>query len=86
MIVLEDLAVTNTVRNRTLAKAIADCGWGAFRAMTAYKAASYGADVRHSGSSGVQSAVRQEPQGVSPESLSFRAESRQVLPLLPRDR
>ena len=135
VIVLEDLAVTNMIRNRTLAKAISDCGWGTFRAMTAYKAARYGrhviiadrwypssktcsacghllaslslktrtwqcpscgirhdrdhnaaknilaaglavtggnpghacgADVRHSGSSRVQSAVKQEPQGVSP--------------------
>jgi putative transposase len=28
VIVLEDLAVTNMVRNRRLAKAISDCGWG----------------------------------------------------------
>jgi putative transposase len=102
VIVLEDLAVTNMIRNRTLAKAIADCGWGTFRAMTKYKAARYGrrviivdrwypssktcstcghvlvsvagvvpghacgAGVRHPGSSRVQSAVKQEPQGVSP--------------------
>jgi putative transposase len=135
VIVLEDLAVTNMVRNRTLATAISDCGWGTFRAMTGYKAARYGrrvitvdrwypssktcsacgyrladlsltirtwqcpscgtrhdrdhnaaknilaaglavaggnpghacgADVRHSGSSRVQPAVKQEPQGVSP--------------------
>ena len=135
VIVLEDLAVKNMVRNRTLAKAISDCGWGTFRAMLEYKAARYGrrvividrwypssktcsacgyllaslslktrtwqcpscgtrhdrdinaaknilaaglavaggnpghacgADVRHSGSSRVQSAVKQEPQGVSP--------------------
>ena len=135
VIVLEDLAVTNMIRNRTLAKAISDCGWGTFRAMTEYKAARYGrcvtvadrwypsskrcsacgyvlaslslktrtwqcpscgtrhdrdhnaaknilaaglavagdtlghacgADVRHPGSSRVQPAVKQEPQGVSP--------------------
>ena len=42
VIVLEDLAVKNMVRNRTLAKAISDCGWGTFRAMFGYKAARYG--------------------------------------------
>ncbi len=131
VIVIEDLAVTNMVRNRSLAKAICDCGWGTFRQMLAYKAAragrhvivtgrwypssktcsacghllaalslhtrtwqcpscrtrhdrdinaaknilaaglavaggnpgdACGADVRHSGSSRVQSAVKQEPQ------------------------
>ena len=135
VIAVEDLAVKNMVRNRTLAKAISDCGWGTFRAMLEYKAASYGrrviivdrwypstktcsacgyllatlglktrtwqcpscgtrhdrdinaaknilaaglavagdtpghacgADVSHSGSSRAQSAVKQEPQGVSP--------------------
>jgi putative transposase len=137
VIVLEDLAVKNMVRNHSLAKAISDCGWGAFRSMIEYKAAKYGrhvividrwypssktcsapgcghllaslslttrhwtcpscgtrhdrdinaaknilaaglavgardgadacgADVRHSGSSRVQSAVKQEPQGASP--------------------
>jgi putative transposase len=135
VIVLEDLTVTNMIRNRRLAKAISDCGWGAFRAMLEYKAARYGrrvividrwypssktcsacghllaelslgtrtwqcpscgtwhdrdhnaaknilaaglavaggnpghacgADIRHPGSSRVQSAVKQEPQGVSP--------------------
>ncbi len=34
VIVLEDLAVTNMVRNRSLAKAVSDCGWGTFRRMT----------------------------------------------------
>ena len=135
VIVIEDLAVKNMVRNRSLAKAISDCGWGTFRQMLDYKAAragrhlivigrwypssktcsacghllaalslstrtwqcpscrtrhdrdinaaknilaaglavaggnpgdACGADVRHSGSSRVQSAVKQEPPGVSP--------------------
>ncbi len=39
VIVVEDLAVTNMVRNRCLAKAISDCGWGTFRQMVEYKAA-----------------------------------------------
>ena len=131
VIVIEDLAVQNMIRNRSLAKAISDCGWGTFRQMLAYKTAragrhlividrwypssktcsacghlladlslntrhwtcpscrtrhdrdinaaknilaaglavaagtgadACGADVRHSGSSRVQSAVKQEPQ------------------------
>jgi putative transposase len=42
VIVLEDLAVRNMVRNRSLAKAISDCGWGTFRRMIGYKAARAG--------------------------------------------
>ncbi len=134
VIVVEDLAVKNMVRNRSLAKAISDCGWGTFRQMIEYKAAragrhlivigrwypssktcsvcgyllaslslstrtwqcpscrtrhdrdinaaknilaaglavgtdganACGADVRHVGTPPVQSAVKQEPLGVSP--------------------
>ena len=42
VIVIEDLAVTNMIRNRSLAKAISDCGWGTFRQMLAYKTARAG--------------------------------------------
>jgi putative transposase len=45
VIVMEDLAVRNMVRNHSLARAISDCGWGAFRQMTEYKAARYGRHV-----------------------------------------
>jgi putative transposase len=45
VIVLEDLAVKNMVRNRSLAKAVSDCGWGAFRRMVEYKAARTGRHV-----------------------------------------
>ena len=42
VIAIEDLAVANMVRNRKLARAISDCGWGSFRRMIEYKAARYG--------------------------------------------
>jgi putative transposase len=42
VIVIEDLAVKNMVRNRSLAKAVSDCGWGEFRRQLAYKAARTG--------------------------------------------
>ena len=37
VIVIEDLAVKNMVRNRSLARAISDCGWGEFRRQLEYK-------------------------------------------------
>jgi putative transposase len=42
VIVVEDLAVKNMVRNRSLAKAISDSGWGALRRMLEYKTAKAG--------------------------------------------
>jgi putative transposase len=42
VIVIEDLNVVGMVRNRRLARAIADCGWGEFRRQLAYKCAWYG--------------------------------------------
>jgi len=41
-IVIEDLNVAGLVRNRRLARAIADCGWGEFRRQLAYKCERYG--------------------------------------------
>ena len=152
LIAIEDLLVRNMVRNRHLARAISDCGWGEFRRQLEYKCERYGrrlvvidrwypssktcsacghlladlslstrqwrcpscgarhdrdinaaqnilaagravargspgdacgADVRHSGSSRVRSAVKQEPQPRGPESPSFRAGSSQVVDLDP---
>jgi putative transposase len=42
VIVIEDLAVANMVRNRRLARAISDCGWGEFRRQLEYKCQRYG--------------------------------------------
>ncbi len=41
-IVIEDLNVAGLVRNRPLARAISDCGWGEFRRQLAYKCTRYG--------------------------------------------
>src|SRR6516165_2128305 len=41
-IVIEDLNVAGLVRNRHLARAISDCGWGEFRRQLAYKCERYG--------------------------------------------
>ena len=145
VIVIEDLAVSNMVRNRRLARAISDCGWGEFRRQLEYKAAragrrlividrwypsskscsacghllaslnlstrawecpscgtrhdrdinaaknilaaglavsACGADVRHSGSLRVRSAVKQEPQPVTAGIPSSRAVSSQALKYL----
>jgi putative transposase len=45
MIVIEDLAVKNMVKNHRLARAISDCGWGEFRRQLAYKCQRYGRDL-----------------------------------------
>ena len=45
VIVLEDLAVQNMVRNHHLARAILDCGWREFRRQLKYKCDRYGRDL-----------------------------------------
>jgi putative transposase len=45
LIAVEDLNVAGLVRNRHLARAISDCGWGEFRRQLAYKCARYGRDL-----------------------------------------
>jgi putative transposase len=45
VIVIEDLAIQNMVRNRHLARAISDCGWGEFRRQLEYKCERYGRDL-----------------------------------------
>jgi putative transposase len=45
VIVIEDLHVSGMIRNRTLARAIADCGWGEFRRQLAYKCERYGREL-----------------------------------------
>jgi putative transposase len=45
VIVIEDLNVTGMALNRSLAKAVSDCGWGTFRRMIEYKAARGGRHV-----------------------------------------
>jgi putative transposase len=44
-IVIEDLNVAGMVRNRTLARAISDCGWGEFRRQLTYKCQRYGREL-----------------------------------------
>jgi putative transposase len=42
LIAIEDLPVRSMVRNRHLARAISDCGWGEFRRQLEYKCERYG--------------------------------------------
>ena len=45
IIVVEDLNVVGMVRNRRLARAITDCGWGEFRRQLEYKCQRYGREL-----------------------------------------
>jgi putative transposase len=45
VIVIEDLNVAGLVRNRRLARAISDCGWGEFRRQLEYKCQRYGREL-----------------------------------------
>ena len=45
VIMIEDLNVAGLVRNRRLARAISDCGWGEFRRQLAYKCERYGREL-----------------------------------------
>jgi putative transposase len=45
VIVIEDLNVSGMVRNRRLARAISDCGWGEFRRQLGYKCERYGREL-----------------------------------------
>jgi putative transposase len=45
LIVIEDLNVAGLVRNRHLARAISDCGWGEFRRQLACKCERYGREL-----------------------------------------
>ncbi len=45
IIVIEDLSVSGMVRNRRLASAISDCGWGEFRRQLTYNCQRYGREL-----------------------------------------
>jgi putative transposase len=45
-VILEDLAVSNMVKNRKLSRAISDLGWRSFRTMLEAKAKMYGCDFK----------------------------------------
>ena len=77
-IIIEDLNVCGMVRNRHLARVIADCGWGEFRRQLEYKCKRYGRDLvvidRWCGRR-----RNRNPSPRGPESPSFRAGRSQVL-------
>jgi putative transposase len=76
---LEDLAVANLVRNRRLARPIADAAWGELARQVAYKAAWYGTKValapRFFASSKICSACGRRNDTLTLAERTFRCES-----------
>jgi len=65
---VEDLRITNMVRNHCLAKSISDAGWGRFIGMIAYKAESAGGQL-----------IRVNPRNTTQECFRCRQQVKKTL-------